>query len=152
MVDAAGTRCKAFDTEFGAYGPVGFDLGMLLANLLFAHARASVLGRSEQERWLAGAPATAIAAFRDELIALWPTRCDTRVSDAVLDSWLERAESQAVAFAGCEAIRRVVGFAKVSDLETLEGVQHVDAATAVLTVARRLLTDPPEKVGADLFA
>jgi 5-methylthioribose kinase len=42
-------------------------------------------------------------------------------------------------FAGCEAIRRIVGFAKVSDLESLDADQRLVAALAVLERAESLL-------------
>ena len=143
---------KVFDTEFGAYGPVGFDLGMFVANLVFAHARAEVLGRTQQAAWLAEAPGRVAAAYAEELSSLWPTRVDPRVSDAILASWLARAERQAVGFAGCEAIRRIVGFAKVSDIETLDADAHLTAARSVLGHAERLLVDPPSSLAEVLHA
>ena len=80
------------------------------------------------------------------------TRVDPRVSDAILASWLARAERQAVGFAGCEAIRRIVGFAKVSDIETLDADAHLTAARSVLGHAERLLVDPPSSLAEVLHA
>jgi len=44
-------------------------------------------------------------------------------------------------FAGCEAARRVIGLAKVSDLETLDEDAHRVAGTAMLGFSRTLLID-----------
>ena len=46
-----GASTKAFDSEFAFYGPVGFDLGLLWANLLLAAARSATLDRSEDVAW-----------------------------------------------------------------------------------------------------
>src|SRR5205807_2248110 len=40
FVRPEGRSVRAFDPEFGAYGPTGFDLGAVWANLVLAAARA----------------------------------------------------------------------------------------------------------------
>ena len=42
---------KAIDSEFSFYGPIGFDLGALVANYTIAAARACALGNIEQMHW-----------------------------------------------------------------------------------------------------
>lgn len=75
----------------------------------------------------------------DEFWRLWPERVDANLSDGDATAWLARVEHDMAGFAGCEAIRRIVGFAKVSDLESLDADQRVVAALAVLERAESLL-------------
>ncbi|GAA3797004.1 S-methyl-5-thioribose kinase [Cellulomonas soli] len=133
---------KVFDIEFAFYGPVGFDLGTSLANHLFAHVRAEVLDRPADFRtWVAGLPAETWDAFVAEIGRLWPQRADASWTDGFRDAWIDAVWQDAVGFAGLEAIRRVVGLAKVSDLQTLGTDERVRAARAVLRTARGWITD-----------
>lgn len=137
-----GVQAKAFDLEFGVYGPVAFDLGALFGNFLLAQSRAAALGRPEAFRtWVAGLVGETWAAFEAELRHLWPTRVDPASTDAFLEDWLAETWHRAVGFGGVKAVRRVVGWAKVSDIQSLEGDQRVKAAGAALTAARRWITE-----------
>ena len=147
-VAADGTRVtKVIDPEFCFYGPAAFDLGTLLANVTFAATRAHCLGDDVQRRWLDTLPTELWHAFTDEFWILWPQRSTAMPStwpstEAQASAWLDTVARDAVGFAGCETVRRVVGFAKVSDIETLEADEHVAAATIALGTARRWLTSP----------
>ena len=144
-------EARVIDAEFCCYGPIAFDVGMLIANMLFAHARAAVLQRPAQAEWLARTPAVIWSAFNDEWWALWPQRVDPHVDDDAAGARLGRIERDAIGFAGCEAIRRIVGLAKVSDIETLTRDQHTEAASEVLRIAHRWLVDPSTQLGSGFF-
>ncbi len=141
--DDAGTgRGKAFDAEFCYYGPVGFDLGALIGNYLFVRARGAVLGRPAAFMdWATGLADETWSAFSAEMRALWPGRVDEFLSDAFLERWLDEVWRDAVGYAGCKAIRRIIGLAKVSDIQTLPPAEHVLAATAVLRTASRWIVE-----------
>ena len=148
--DASGAgRGKAFDAEFCYYGPVGFDLGALIGNYLFAVVRGRVLGRpAEFVDWAAGLAGETWGAFEVRMRALWPNRADPFLSDAFLERWIAQVWRDTVGYAGCKAIRRIIGLAKVSDIQTLPPAEHALAATIVLRTAsrwiveREQLTDP----------
>jgi 5-methylthioribose kinase len=132
---------KAFDSEFAFYGPVGFDLGLLWSNLYAAGVRALVLGDVDRGRSLLRAPQQNWDAFRGRLQDRWPLRrSPEKYTDAFLRNWLQSIKIDALGFAGCEAARRTIGLAKISDVETLSGADHVRAASAMLRVSRLLLT------------
>ncbi|MGC0421726.1 S-methyl-5-thioribose kinase [Embleya sp. AB8] len=133
---------RAFDPEFACYGPIGFDLGMLWANLLFAGARAAALGESARAEALFGTLDTSWDTFTQRLRGHWPKRrASERYPDAYLDGWLTAIRADAFGFAGCEAARRTVGLAKVSDLETLDDARYAVVGTAMLRLSRTLLVD-----------
>ncbi|GAA2752622.1 S-methyl-5-thioribose kinase [Amnibacterium kyonggiense] len=137
-----GVQAKAFDLEFGVYGPVAFDLGALFGNVLLAQSRAAALGRPEAFRtWVAGLVGETWAAFEAEFRRLWPQRVDSAFTDRFLEDWLRETWHRAVGFGGVKAVRRVVGWAKVSDVQTLEHDERVKAAGAALTTARRWITE-----------
>jgi len=131
------TGARIFDIEFSFYGPIAFDLGSFFGNVLLAQQRAAVLDRpAEFQDWLDGLIAEAWDAFESEFRALWPSRVDASYTDAFLDGWLRQTWSLAVGFGGAKAIRRIVGLAKASDIESLEPSDHDTAAAEVLRIAR----------------
>lgn len=133
---------KAFDSEFACYGPVGFDLGLLWANMLFAGARAAALGEPERARSLFGTVESSWRRFVARLWQRWPERGEpAKYPDCYLAGWLPEILRDAFGFAGCEAARRTVGLAKVSDLETLDDDAYLVAGTAMLRLSRSLLVD-----------
>jgi 5-methylthioribose kinase len=133
---------KAIDGEFCYYGPVGFDVGALLGNYLTAMARARVLGRPESfQSFLRELAAETWAAFDIGIRERWPDRVDHFYSDEFLEGWLRDIWRDSIGFGGCKAIRRIVGLAKVSDIQTLDGPQHVAAATMVLRTAHRWIVE-----------
>ena len=131
---------KIIDPEFCFYGPIAFDLGVLLANLLFAALRADCLARDHQRQWLTGLPIEMWNAFEEEFWTLWPQRVDESMSTDHASDWLKRVARDAVGFAGCEAVRRIVGFAKVSDIEDLPPELRLVGAAAALDTAHKWIT------------
>ncbi|QJU52274.1 phosphotransferase [Herbiconiux sp. KACC 21604] len=135
----SGRSVRAFDSEFGFVGPTGFDLGALWANFILAAARATALGERERAELVMSLPGRLWAAFEAEYRALWPTRLDPRVwGDEVLEQLLASIRDDAAVFAAAKAIRRIVGFAKASDIETLAPAARELAARGVLHAARNL--------------
>ena len=139
---AADFSVKAFDAEFACYGPVGFDLGLLWANLLFASTRAAVLGEPERARSLAGTVRSSWERFCSRLTEHWPRRYSpAKYPDSYLHWWLGQIRSDAFGFAGCEVARRTIGLAKVSDLESLDDAGYAAAAETMLRLSRLLLVE-----------
>lgn len=125
---------RVFDPEFCFVGPVGYDLGLYWANTLVSAERARVLGtlsdHGDQLRlsW---------EAFETEFRRLWPTRVDTFFDDAYLDRFLRRVWTESLGYAGTEIIRRIIGFAHLTDLTTLE--DPVPASRRALLIGRELI-------------
>ena len=133
---------RVIDPEFAYYGPVGFDLGAVFGNYLAARARAEVIGRSDEFKdWLAGLAQETWDTFETEMRRLWATRPDPTWTDSFLDSWLVQIEKDSIGFGGCKAIRRIIGLAKVTDIETLPEDQRAVAAAIVLRTASTWIKD-----------
>jgi 5-methylthioribose kinase len=139
--DASGETgsVRAFDSEFGTFAPTGFDLGAVWANLIIAAARARVQGRDADAGRLLALPVELVDAFEDEYRTRWPDRVDPRIfDDAILEETLARIRSDAAIYAAAKAVRRIVGFSKVADVQTLPEAERAVAARLVLRAARVL--------------
>ncbi len=135
-------RTVAIDPEFAFYGPVGFDLGAIWANGVIATVRAVLLDRpADFQAHVEGIVGTSWAAFLDELGRLWPSRVDTAFTDGMRAAWERAVWDDALGFAGAKAMRRMVGFAHVADVESLARPLRIRASRVVLAVARRLLVE-----------
>lgn len=127
MVSPAGPGedVRVIDPEFAFYGPMGFDVGALMANLFLSGASKEGEGRA----WsLAQAP-RAWDAFAARFAELWRSerrgeahveRVLGEASEDALAAMLARIERDAVGFAGAKMARRIVGLAGVADLQSIE--------------------------------
>lgn len=141
-VMVGGGRTVAIDPEFACTGPVGFDLGAIWANGILAQVRAVALDRPRGFRaHLAAILPDSWLAFRNELLRLWSTRVDQSFTDAFLADWERTIWDDALGFAGAEMIRRLIGFAHVSDIDSLDPATQIAATTAGLAIGRRLLLE-----------
>jgi 5-methylthioribose kinase len=139
-VMVGGGRAAAIDPEFAFYGPVGFDLGALWGNAAIAAARADRLGRPPAFReYVSRIVPGSWDAFTSELRRLWPQRVDRSFGDDFLEEHLGRIWFDGLGFAAAKATRRMIGYAHVSDIETLDEPARSSAAGAVVRTARRWL-------------
>jgi 5-methylthioribose kinase len=141
-VMVGGGRAAAIDPEFAFYGPVGFDLGALWANAAIAAARADRLARPAAFReHVAAIVPDSWAAFTGELRRLWPQRVDRSFSEDLLEDHLGRVWHDALGFGATKAIRRMIGYAHVADIDSLDDPERSSAAGAVVRLARRWLLE-----------
>ena len=82
-----------------------------------------------------------------ELERLWPERADPFLEDGFREAWLRIVWHDAVGFAGTKMIRRTIGFAHVTDIETLDEPDRSTAAAAVLRIGRRLILERADITG-----
>ena len=131
-------RAVAIDPEFASTGRSDSDLGALWANFVISSARARVLRRPAAfQADVDGFLASSWQAFSDELRLLWPTGADPFMRPRYTERYLRTVFSDALGFAGAKATRRMIGYAHVADIETLEDPERATASGAVLRVARR---------------
>ncbi|MDO0916190.1 S-methyl-5-thioribose kinase [Streptomyces sp. DT2A-34] len=125
---------RVFDPEFSFVGPVGYDLGLYWANVLVSEERARALGTlSDHGSQLR----LSWEAFEAEFRRLWPSRVDTFFDDAYLDRFLRRVWTESLGYAGTEIVRRIIGFAHLTDLTTLP--DPVPASRRALLLGRELI-------------
>ncbi|GAV43730.1 S-methyl-5-thioribose kinase [Streptomyces acidiscabies] len=125
---------RVFDPEFSFVGPIGYDLGLYWANALVSEERARTLDRLTDH---ADQLRLSWEAFTTEFRRLWPTRVDTFFDDTYLDRFLHRVWTDAIGYAGTEIVRRIIGFAHLTDLTTLP--HPAPASRRALLLGRELI-------------
>jgi 5-methylthioribose kinase len=126
------------DPEFAFYGPMGFDTGALIANLLLAyyardwHDRTRSREPAVYQRWLLEQVMQVWNGFAEKFAGLWRMHeremgrayiggpADTRAADAFREDFMRRLFADALGFAGCKMIRRIVGMAKVAEITSIQ--------------------------------
>jgi 5-methylthioribose kinase len=140
---AQGARStKAIDCEFGFYGPLGFDVGALWGNYVMAAARAFALSEDDRAAWCLGLVDATWCGFETEFRRLWDEGLrDPRVfGPRTLEDYMAKVRLDGWGFAAAKAARRIVGLAKVADIETLDERRREGAARGVLRAARTMAT------------
>lgn len=148
-------RTHVIDQEFACYGPMGFDIGTLLAHLLISYFAKDTPGpeTAEQARLLATVE-TVWTEFDARFTALWrssptgdsyPSELFPPGSDLLSrerHAYVGRVLRDTIGFCGAEIIRRVIGFARPADFTTIPDPRHRAACERrALHLARALLVD-----------
>lgn len=132
------TETRVIDPEFAIYGPMGFDLGAFMANLLLAFFSQEGHASSADDRiayrafildtlvefwtkfearfvalWAEGGEGDAFLAslFQDEASRAALKTCQTGYMKSLL--------ADALGFAGAKMVRRILGLAHAEDLESI---------------------------------
>lgn len=135
-VMCSGTDTKVIDPEFGFYGPMGFDLGILIANFLMAyfsqpaHREASQL--ISYQDWILDVVSDITKHFNQTFTTLWNTERTGILfpralfeeqgdsSEMALNYVLDKIWQDALGFAGVEMHRRVLSLAHNADFESIK--------------------------------
>jgi 5-methylthioribose kinase len=108
---------KVIDSEFAFYGPAGFDIGQVFANLLF-----QVIVNVQNRDLFVNHIKTVWNVFEEHFTQLWNTENKEALakSSTFLNYHFTKYFEDALGFAGCELIRRTIGLAHVADLDGIE--------------------------------
>jgi len=117
---------KVIDPEFAFYGPIGYDTGNVIANLIFAWANADATINDPAERadycsWLE----KTIVDVVDMFIKKWKVAWKENVTEVFakvkgFDEWyLNNVLADTAAVTGLELSRRIIGMAQVKDITTI---------------------------------
>ncbi|GAB4820787.1 hypothetical protein N2152v2_007833 [Parachlorella kessleri] len=153
----------AIDPEFAYYGPMGFDVGKIIANVLLmflaqdGHATEEE-PRTEQRRWLLQCAQQIWEKFSEQFLRLWTEQGRGDAYPATLfgpeadggPAALEAAQSafmadlwrDSVGFMGAVMIRRMVGIAHVAEMKSIQDPDvRAVCERRVLRLGRRLLVE-----------
>lgn len=143
-------RIRIIDPEFAFYGPMGFDVGAVLANLWLNAASQPGWGGdwADQRDWVLAQGQRVWDTFFDRFAELWRTerrgeamveRVLGEASEDALAAMLGRIEADALGFAGAKMTRRIVGLAGVADLGRLAPEARLPCERRALAMAGRLV-------------
>ncbi|WP_407174716.1 S-methyl-5-thioribose kinase [Bradyrhizobium sp. STM 3562] len=155
------TETRVIDPEFAFYGPMGFDIGAVLANLIMAYLASAGHERSAGERrtfeaWLLQTIEQVWTEVARKFAELW--RCEAHgdgypkalFAGLTGEAWLEAERQQyverlfrdTVGFAAAKIIRRILGLAHNIDFEWIEDARLRAVCEArSLHLARAMLVD-----------
>jgi len=112
---------RVFDPEFAFYGPMGYDIGNVVANLIFAYDNGVAAGDTAFCDWALQAIVDTINLFCEKFLTVF----DECVTDLMAKTkgfkqwYLNSILADTAAYAGTELIRRTVGMAQVKDVTTI---------------------------------
>lgn len=117
---------KVIDPEFAYYGPMGFDVGAVFANLLLNYAAQEhwspdETSRRERRAYLLNTIRDTWNLFEKKFRALWDEHGIDRVFRAkgYQDDYMRRLLKDTVGFAGAKTVRRIYGLSHVADIDTI---------------------------------
>ena len=118
---------KVIDPEFAFYGPIGYDVGNVIANLEFAYLHAgAVMGNSAQKTEFMSWVEETIERVVDLFILKFNKFYDLNVTEPMAkvkgfrEAYLASVLSDTAAVTGLELNRRIVGMANVKDITCIE--------------------------------
>ena len=131
------TDTRVIDPEFAFYGPIGFDPGACIANLLLnyfsqdGHATAQD-PRTDYQEWILQQVEAVWTGFDAKFRALWREQHqgdaypqalfvdDAQAQALAQDRYMQNVFADVLGFAGAKMIRRILGLAHNIDLEWIE--------------------------------
>jgi 5-methylthioribose kinase len=151
------------DPEFAFYGPMGFDLGAIISNLLMSYLASAGHERAPGERqpfeaWVLLTVEDLWAEFARKFIDLWRTEANGDAYPAALfggregparleaerQSYMQRLLEDTVGFSAAKIIRRILGLAHNIDFELIEDPRRRAVCEArSLRLARTMMVDAP---------
>lgn len=152
---------RIIDPEFAFMGPMGFDVGAVIANFLLNYfsqdGHEKVPGdRAAYQDWVLSTVEQIWTSFRDKFLALWrenPTgdaypkslfegeAGETRL-EAERQAYMDRLWADTVGFAATKMIRRILGLAHNIDLEWIaDPDRRATCEARALTLARDMMVN-----------
>ena len=152
---------RVIDPEFAFMGPMGFDIGAIVANFLLNYFSQDGHAKTPGEReayqaWVLATLEEIWTAFRAKFLDLWrahPTGDAYPASlfqgaageaclEAERQAYMDRLWADTVGFAAAKMIRRILGLAHNIDLEWIEdGDVRATCEARALTLARDMMVN-----------
>ena len=155
------SETRVIDPEFAFYGPMGFDLGAVIGNLIMSYLASAGHERTPGERrafeiWVLETTESVWNQFAVKFAALWREQGEGDAYPAALFAgqsgaarleaerqlYIERLFQDAIGFAAAKIIRRILGLAHNIDFELIEDPRTRAVCEArSLRLARKMLLD-----------
>lgn len=115
-------QIKVFDCEFGTYAPMGYDIGNIIANMIFAYVNGLVYDAKEFCSWVLDTIRDIVDLFIQKFNVLY----DEAVTEPMAkvkgfkEQYLDCILRDTAGYAGTELHRRTVGMANVTDVTSIQ--------------------------------
>jgi 5-methylthioribose kinase len=116
---------KVFDPEFAFYGPMGYDIGNVIANLFFAWDNGRAANAEKFCEWVLKTVVEVVDLFKKKFLDYYTDHVtDYMAKTEGFAGWyLDTILVDTAACTGTELIRRTVGMAQVKDVTTISDRQ-----------------------------
>lgn len=118
---------KVIDPEFAYYGPIGFDIGAVFANLLLNYCAVDHWieedKRQDYKAYLINTIKTTWTLFNNKFTSLWEKDGVDRIANstpAYKEHYMLSLLQDAAGYTGAKMVRRIVGLAHVADIDKIE--------------------------------
>lgn len=129
---------KVIDPEFAYYGPMGFDIGAVFANLLLNYAAQEGWSKDDASRqdfrnYLLGTVQEVWETFEREFRTLWDEHGTDRMfkTPGYQDWYMQEVLRDTFGYTGSKMVRRVFGLAQVADINKLEDAAAKERAQRI---------------------
>jgi 5-methylthioribose kinase len=157
------SQTRVIDPEFAFYGPMGFDLGAIIGNLLMGYLASAGHERSPGERrefeaWVLVTIEQVWTEFVRKFVELWRTDADGDAYPLTLfagkngaarleverEAYMQRLFQDTVGFSAAKIVRRILGLAHNIDFELIEDPRaRATCEARSLRLARAMMVDTP---------
>jgi 5-methylthioribose kinase len=115
------------DPEFAFFGPFGFDIGVLIANLISAYISHFYTSQdASYQEWILQNIKEVYEKFEEKFLKLWDKQTESAlitakfIDDTTLTEFkkefMHKMFQESIGFAGCKMARRVFGIAGVEEI------------------------------------
>ncbi|WP_417360646.1 S-methyl-5-thioribose kinase [Gallaecimonas pentaromativorans] len=144
---------KVIDAEFGFFGPIGFDVGSVIGNLLLAWCRHHTLGNEAYAAWLVEQCLVFWQRFESRFSALLKGSKDVAlVNTRYQRRFVAKVLQDTLGYAGTELIRRTLGLAHVADITSLDDELRAKAEQKALSLGKALVLASDEVTSIGLLS
>ncbi|MFP4321552.1 MAG: S-methyl-5-thioribose kinase [Anaerolineales bacterium] len=118
-------KTKVIDPEFGFYGPMAFDTGLLMANFVLSYASQEHHAPNEATRkayrgWLTSTMREIWGVFETEFRRLWDEDLNPQWETAEFrELYIARLLKYTAGYGAAETMRRILNWAHVPDLRSI---------------------------------
>lgn len=141
------------DPEFAFYGPIGYDTGNFIANMIFAYANGLYTMDDGKEKesylsWVLETIESFCDSFKEKSKQTMRERSGDRQmrSELFFEAYLSDIFKDQAGFAGTELIRRVVGTSGVRDIKGIQDEKKKAQAERLCMIAGMKFVIEPEEM------
>lgn len=140
---------KMIDPEFAFYGPAGYDIGNVIANLIFAYLYADATLEEGERRdvhmqWLLATIEDIVDTFQVKFAQAWQEHATERTAGCkgFREYYLGAILRDTAAAAGLELCRRTLGIAHVKDIVSIaDSAAREKAERACLLLGKKFIME-----------
>ncbi len=138
------------DSEFAFMGPMGFDIGTLLANFIMSWVAHGVHRHHAYQEWILETIEQFWQHFESTFCALWNATPHSalvssgfttpRLLQRYQNTYMRQLLQESIGFAGCEVLRRQFGIAGVEDIRGIaDSTLREQANREAVAIGRNLI-------------